>query len=118
MLPKEKVTAAIAEARGLAFPATEDCNSPPRHSAFNTPQEMCHFVASLRELSGGKPVGIKVCIHQGSAANAWDGEAGHGRYAVPSFAFRMAALSNLRPSVLFMRFTRSYVQSNIIIVHS
>merc|ERR1719162_1060537 len=34
MLPKEKISPAIAEARGLAYPATEDCNSPPAHSAF------------------------------------------------------------------------------------
>jgi hypothetical protein len=62
MLPKAKITAAIAEARGLAFPATDDCNSPARHSAFDSPESMMAFLAKLRELSGGKPVGFKLCI--------------------------------------------------------
>ena len=62
MLPKAKITAAIAEARGLAYPAVGDCNSPARHSAFNTPEQMMEFIARLRELSGGKPVGYKLCL--------------------------------------------------------
>ena len=62
MLPKEKISAEIAEARNLPFPATLDCNSPPRHSAFSNPREMCEFIAKLRNLSDGKPVGIKLCI--------------------------------------------------------
>lgn len=55
-----KVTPEIAEARGV--PVGEDCNSPSRHSAFSTPFELLGFVARLRELSGGKPVGIKLAI--------------------------------------------------------
>ncbi len=55
-----KVTPEIAEARGV--PVGEDCNSPSRHSAFSTPLELIAFVAKLRELSGGKPVGIKLAI--------------------------------------------------------
>ena len=39
-----------------------DCVSPARHSAFATPIEMIHFIARLRELSQGKPVGFKLCI--------------------------------------------------------
>lgn len=62
MLPKAKITEAIAEARGLAFPATEDCNSPATHSAFDSLEGLCYFIARLRELSGGKPVGFKICI--------------------------------------------------------
>eukprot|EP00946_MAST-07B_sp_MAST-7B-sp1_P004691 g4691.t1 len=62
MLPKEKITPAIAEARGLGLPPYEDCNSPPRHSAFATPYELAEFVTTLRELSGGKPVGMKLCV--------------------------------------------------------
>ena len=62
MLPRAKITEAIAEARGLAFPATADCNSPPTHSAFSSPAELCAFIARLRDLSGGKPVGFKVCL--------------------------------------------------------
>lgn len=62
MLPKSKITEAIAEARGLQYPALEDCNSPPRHSAFDDPVGLMMFVAQLRELSGGKPIGFKLCI--------------------------------------------------------
>ncbi|MFA5574079.1 MAG: FMN-binding glutamate synthase family protein [Brumimicrobium sp.] len=36
--------------------------SPPYHTAFHTPLEMVKFIQELRELSGGKPVGIKLCI--------------------------------------------------------
>src|SRR6185369_545848 len=36
--------------------------SPARHSAFGTPTEMMHFIVRLRELSGGKPTGFKLCI--------------------------------------------------------
>ena len=50
MLPKEKISAAIAEARGLGEGPYEDCNSPPRHSAFNTPYEFAEFIATVREL--------------------------------------------------------------------
>ena len=62
MLPKEKISAAIAEARGLGDGPYEDCNSPPRHSAFSTPYEFAEYIATLRELSGGKPVGFKLCV--------------------------------------------------------
>jgi len=64
VLPAAKITAAIAEARGLGEPPYVDCNSPPRHSAFSSPAGLCHFVQRLRELSGGKPVGFKLCIGQ------------------------------------------------------
>ncbi|MFA5490593.1 MAG: FMN-binding glutamate synthase family protein [Candidimonas sp.] len=60
MLPGAKVTLEIAEARGI--PVGVDCNSPAQHSAFHTPIELLHFVAKLRDLSGGKPVGFKLCI--------------------------------------------------------
>ncbi|MGB6105881.1 MAG: FMN-binding glutamate synthase family protein [Pusillimonas sp.] len=60
ILPGAKVTPEIAEARGVAVGI--DCNSPALHSAFSTPIELMHFVARLRELSGGKPVGFKLCI--------------------------------------------------------
>ena len=62
MLPRSKITPAIAEARGLAFPAEGDCNSPARHSAFDSAEGMMLFLGQLRELSGGKPVGFKLCI--------------------------------------------------------
>lgn len=60
ILPAAKVTAEIAAARHI--PAGVDCVSPSAHSAFSTPMELMHFIAQLRELSGGKPVGFKLCI--------------------------------------------------------
>jgi len=60
VLPGPKVTPEIAEARGVA--AWVDCISPARHSAFDTPVEMMHFIERLRTLSGGKPTGFKLCI--------------------------------------------------------
>ncbi len=60
VLPGPKVTPEIAEARGV--PVGEDCVSPAAHSAFSTPVELLQFVDHLRELSGGKPVGFKLCI--------------------------------------------------------
>lgn len=60
VLPGPKVTAEIAAARGV--PAGQDCISPSSHSAFSTPIELMHFIVRLRELSGGKPVGFKLCI--------------------------------------------------------
>ena len=60
ILPAAKVTHEISEARKV--PEGQDCFSPPGHSAFDTPLEMVEFIASLRERSGGKPVGFKLCI--------------------------------------------------------
>jgi glutamate synthase domain-containing protein 2 len=60
VLPGPKVTPEIAEARGVA--TWVDCISPARHSAFDTPVEMMHFIERLRTLSGGKPTGFKLCI--------------------------------------------------------
>jgi glutamate synthase domain-containing protein 2 len=65
VLPGAKVTKEIAEARGI--PIGQTCFSPPSHSAFSTPIEMMEFVAKLRELSGGKPVGLKFCV-----GNRWE----------------------------------------------
>ncbi len=60
VLPAAKVTAEIAKIRGVK--QGEDCVSPAAHSAFSTPIELMHFIADLRQLSGGKPVGFKLCI--------------------------------------------------------
>ena len=60
LLPAKKVTEEIADARQVA--AYEDCLSPRGHSAFSTPVEMLAFAARMRDLSGGKPVGIKLCV--------------------------------------------------------
>ena len=60
ILPNHKVTAEIAATRGVRM--GQDCVSPARHSEFSTPLELVQFIARLRELSGGKPVGFKLCI--------------------------------------------------------
>ena len=60
ILPAAKLTQEISEIRGV--PMGQDVNSPPSHSAFSTPIELMEFVARLRELSGGKPIGFKLCI--------------------------------------------------------
>ena len=60
VLPGVKVSPEIATARGV--PIGQDCVSPASHSAFTTPIELLQFVDLLRRLSGGKPVGIKLCI--------------------------------------------------------
>jgi len=62
VLPGAKVTAEIAAARGVAV--GRDCISPPAHSAFSTPLELVEWAARLRDLAGGKPIGIKLCIGQ------------------------------------------------------
>ena len=60
ILPAAKITPEIAKIRGV--PLGRNVNSPPAHSAFSTPIGLLEFVARLRELSGGKPVGFKLCI--------------------------------------------------------
>mgnify|MGYP003345586765 CR=1 FL=1 len=62
VLPGPKVTPEIAAARGV--PEGVDCVSPASHSAFSTPIEMMQFIERLGQLSGGKPVGFKLCIGQ------------------------------------------------------
>nr|WP_144918453.1 FMN-binding glutamate synthase family protein [Moraxella osloensis] len=62
VLPKEKITPEIAETRDVLMDV--DCISPASHSAFTTPREMVQFWQQLRELSGGKPVGFKLCVGQ------------------------------------------------------
>jgi glutamate synthase domain-containing protein 2 len=62
ILPANKVSPEIAETRGI--PVGKECISPAAHSAFSTPIEMMQFIARLRELSGGKPVGFKLAIGQ------------------------------------------------------
>ncbi|MBX3497866.1 MAG: FMN-binding glutamate synthase family protein [Alphaproteobacteria bacterium] len=60
VLPAAKVSPEISLTRGV--PQGEDCISPPFHSAFATPLEMMAFIAKLRALSDGRPVGFKLCI--------------------------------------------------------
>lgn len=60
VLPGAKVTPEIAQYRGV--PVGQKCVSPAAHSAFSTPRELMAFMGRLRELSGGKPVGFKLCV--------------------------------------------------------
>ncbi|SHF10535.1 Glutamate synthase domain-containing protein 2 [Kaistia soli DSM 19436] len=60
ILPGHKVSAEIARVRGI--PEGRDCISPARHSSFDTPLGMMRFLAELRRLSGGKPVGFKLAL--------------------------------------------------------
>ncbi|MEL6860750.1 MAG: FMN-binding glutamate synthase family protein [Pseudomonadota bacterium] len=65
VLPGAKVTPEIAEARGIKV--GETCYSPAHHTAFDGPKSMLDFIDQLRDLSGGKPVGFKLCI-----GNRWE----------------------------------------------
>jgi glutamate synthase domain-containing protein 2 len=60
LLPANKISEEIAKIRGI--PVGQDCLSPPTHSSFSTPIELLEFIQSLRELSGGMPVGFKLCL--------------------------------------------------------
>ncbi len=60
VLPGAKVSIEIAHARGVAVGT--DCISPALHSAFSTPIGLLQFLERLRNASGGKPVGFKLCI--------------------------------------------------------
>ncbi|WP_199269438.1 FMN-binding glutamate synthase family protein [Cobetia sp. L2A1] len=62
VLPASKISAEIAETRGI--PMGKDCISPASHSEFSTPLELLAFIKQLRTLSGGKPVGFKMCLGQ------------------------------------------------------
>jgi glutamate synthase domain-containing protein 2 len=64
ILPAAKVTDEIAKIRLVE--KGKDVLSPSYHRAFKTPLEMLSFIKLLRELSGGKPVGFKLCIGQKS----------------------------------------------------
>jgi glutamate synthase domain-containing protein 2 len=60
ILPAGKVTEEVARIRGV--PMGKDVLSPPAHTAFQGPRGLLEFVTRLRELSGGKPVGFKMCM--------------------------------------------------------
>lgn len=60
LLPGAKVNQEIATTRGI--PAGQDCLSPASHPEFDTPVGLLEFMARLRELCGGKPVGFKLCL--------------------------------------------------------
>ena len=60
VLPAQKNTLQIAKIRGVE-PFTTIL-SPPSHSAFKNYKELVEFIAQLRHLSNGKPIGFKLCI--------------------------------------------------------
>lgn len=60
VLPAAKNTVQIAEIRGV-LPHTTIL-SPPNHSAFHDIKGLIAFIAKLRQLSNGKPIGFKLCI--------------------------------------------------------
>lgn len=60
VLPAAKVSAEIARFREV--PVGEKCISPPAHRVFRTPRELVLFLARMRELTDGKPVGFKLCV--------------------------------------------------------
>jgi glutamate synthase domain-containing protein 2 len=60
ILPAKKATPEIAAIRNIE--PFKDVLSPPYHKAFSTPKGMLELIQQMRELSGGKPVGFKLCI--------------------------------------------------------
>lgn len=60
ILPAAKLTPEIAKVRKVEM--GHDVLSPIAHSAFNTPIGLLHFIKKLRDLSGGKPIGFKLCV--------------------------------------------------------
>lgn len=67
ILPASKNTDEIAQIRGVE-PHT-DVMSPPYHTAFNDSESMLEFIKELRELSNGKPIGIKLCVGDENEVN-------------------------------------------------
>ena len=60
ILPGPKVSPEISAIRGVS--PYQTVYSPPNHSTFETPIGLMEFIERLRGLSGGKPVGFKLCL--------------------------------------------------------
>jgi glutamate synthase domain-containing protein 2 len=60
ILPAKKNTVEISKIRSVE-PFTR-VDSPPGHSAFSNFDEMITFLQKVRDLSEGKPIGIKFCV--------------------------------------------------------
>lgn len=60
ILPAKKNTPEIAAIRKIK-PGV-DVDSPPYHRAFDTPEGLLQLLRQMRELSGGRPVGFKLCV--------------------------------------------------------
>lgn len=60
ILPAAKLTKEIAQVRKVKM--GQDVLSPIAHTAFNSPITLLQFVKKLRDLTGGKPIGFKLCL--------------------------------------------------------
>lgn len=60
ILPGVKVNEEIARIRAITI--GKDAISPPMHQEFSTPEGLLNFIQRIRKLSGGKPVGFKLCL--------------------------------------------------------
>lgn len=76
-LPKEKVTDEIAKIRGL--PPGEGSISPGRHIGLESREDLKAEVARIRELTDGKPVGVKF------SAGHIEGDLEYALFAEPDF---------------------------------
>src|SRR5690554_1080557 len=68
LLPAQKNTPEIARIRSIE-PYT-DVHSPSAHTAFSNATELLHFIKKMRDLSGGKRVGLNSCIGRKDAFEA------------------------------------------------
>jgi glutamate synthase domain-containing protein 2 len=117
VLPGVKNPPEVASIRGLKAGTT--VLSPPSHSAFSDPKSLILFIEKLRDLSEGKPIGIKLCIGRTEefieickemvAQNCWpdfitiDGAEG-GTGAAP-LEFSDSVGLPLEPALIFVRAT-------------
>lgn len=62
ILPASKNTPEVARYRQIE--PDKEVRSPPHHAEFSDASGLLVFVQRLRDLSGGKPVGIKLCLGQ------------------------------------------------------
>lgn len=60
ILPAKKATPEIAKIRNIE--PYKAVLSPPYHKAFSTPRGLLEFIQKCQELSGGKPIGFKLCV--------------------------------------------------------
>ena len=60
ILPAKKATLEIAKIRNIE--PHKAVHSPPFHKAFSTPTGLLQFIKKCQDLSGGKPVGFKLCV--------------------------------------------------------
>ncbi len=68
ILPGNKVTAEIAEIRGI--PAGQDSISPNRHRDIGSVSELGAFIARVRRVTG-KPVGVKFVVGDAAFVDEW-----------------------------------------------